>query len=109
VTDGNLELVQAIASWVVTITCVSAIIVLDERRLRGARLEQAWPSVSRDAAIFAMFNVPFGLLFLPLVHFWRTRRSASGVLFGLAWGVSLVEASICAQLAAVAAVDWLGL
>jgi hypothetical protein len=109
VTDGDLELVQAVVSWAVTLTSVCVIVVLDERRLRGVRLQRAWPPVSHDAAIFTMVNVPFGLLLVPLVHFVRTRRNASGLLFGLAWAMALVGANLCAQVLAEAAVDRLGL
>lgn len=108
-TEGNFELVQVLVSWAVTLPGVSAIIVLDERRLRGPRLERAWSPVSRDAAIFAAWQLGLLLFFVPLVHFVRTRRSLSGLLFGLGWLAVLLDADLCAQLAAGAAVDWLGL
>jgi hypothetical protein len=109
VTDGNFELVQVLVTWVVTLPGVAAILVLDERRLRGVQAERAWPPVSRDAAIFAIWNFPVFLLLVPVVHFVRTRRSAAGALAGLAWVAALVAADYAAQLAAAAAVDSFGL
>ena len=87
--DGVLELG---VSWVVTTALEFLVVVFDERRLRGERLERAWPSQSRDAAIVA-----FGPLAL-LVHFARTRghvRSVRGVA-GLAWGVLLGTLAVLA-------------
>ena len=108
-TDGNLELLQVLASWAVTLPGVTAIVVLDERRLRGARLQRAWPPVSRDAAIFASWQLGLLLFFVPLVHFVRTRRSVSGLFYGMGWLAVLLDAALCAQLAVEAAVDCLGL
>lgn len=34
-TEGNLELLQVLVSWAVLLPGVTAIVVLDERRLRG--------------------------------------------------------------------------
>jgi hypothetical protein len=110
VTDGNFELVQILVSWAVTLPGVTAIVVLDERRLRGLRRDRAWPPVSRDAAIFAMWNLSTLLvLCVPLVHFVRTRRSALGALLGTGWLAVLLAANVAAEFAAAAAVDWLGL
>jgi hypothetical protein len=109
VTNGNLELLQVLVSWAVTLPSVYAILVLDERRLPGRMLARAWPKVSRDAAIFAIWNIPFLLLVVPLVHFIRTRRSVRGLLLGVAWVSAVLVANFAAELATVAAVDWLGL
>jgi hypothetical protein len=109
VTDGDLELLQVIVSWAVTLPSVSALVVLDERRLRGPMLARAWPPVSRDAAIFAMWNIGLPLFLVPLVHFVRTRRSLRGLLLGLGWGAALMAVDVGAELATAAAVDWLGL
>jgi hypothetical protein len=107
VTPGNLELVQVIASWAVTLPAVAAIIVLDERRLRGAELARAWPPPSRDAAIFGLWNLGVHHLCV-LVHFSRTRRNVRGVALGLVWLVAVTAADVGAQFGATAAVDWLG-
>ncbi len=57
-----------------------AILRLDERFTRGddVKRDRGWPPASRMAAI-VVFS-PFCLL----VHFLRTRRSAGGLLLGLA-------------------------
>jgi hypothetical protein len=110
VTEGNLEFLVSLVSLAVTLPGAAAIIVLDERRLRGVQAARAWPAVSRDAALFLVTQtgLPFLLLLLP-VHFGRTRRSALGVLMGLGWVCALVAADVGAVVAASAAVDWLGL
>jgi hypothetical protein len=108
-TDGNLELLQVLVSWAVTLPGATAILVLDERRLRGVQAERAWPKASRDAALFAVFNFPFLLLVVLPLHFVRTRRSVLGALAGVGWLVALVAADVGAELAAAAAVDSLGL
>ncbi len=54
-----------------------AVVLWDERRLPKEQLERAWPPVSRTLAVVA-----FGPLALP-VHFWRTRRTVSGLFFGV--------------------------
>jgi hypothetical protein len=108
-TDGDLELLEVIVAWAVTIPAVCAIIVVDERRLRGAELQRSWPAVSRDAAIFAMFNVPFGVFAIPLVHFLRTRRNVRGLLLGVAWAAAMVIGDVAAETGTAAAVGWLGL
>jgi len=108
VTDGDLELVEIVASWVVTLPAVIAIIVGDERRLRGEELGRAWPPSSRDAAIFGLWNMGVHPLCV-LVHFARTRRSVRGVLLGLGWLAAVVAAGVGAELAAAALVGWAGL
>jgi hypothetical protein len=62
----------------------------DERRLGEELLRRAWPPASFWCAVVA-----FGLLCLP-VHFTRTRRSAKGLLLGIAWslGVALVQVGL---------------
>lgn len=107
-TPGNLELVQVVVSWSATLPAVAAIIVRDERRLKGVQLERAWPPVSRDAAIFATWN--FGVHHLCLLlHFARTRRSFFGVLLGIGWLVAVAGIDAGAQIGTEAAIDWLGL
>jgi len=103
VTRGNLELVEILASWSVTLPAVVTIIVRDERHLTGPRLERAWPPQSRDAAIFGLWLMGVHPLCV-FVHFVRTRRSIGGVLLGL-WWLAVV---IAGDLAATAAVEGLG-
>jgi hypothetical protein len=109
VTPGNLELLEVLVSWAVVLPGGAAVLVLDERRLRGPQLARAWPVGSRDAALFAVFNFPVLLLVVLPLHFWRTRRSLLGTLAGVGWVAALVAVDVGAQLALGAAVDWLGL
>jgi hypothetical protein len=108
VKEGDVEVFQILGSWAVTLPAVAWIIVRDERRLRGKQLEHAWPPVSRDAAIYALWN--FGVHHLSVViHFVRTRRSLLGLGIGCAWLAAVVAADIAAQTAVAYAIDWLGL
>jgi hypothetical protein len=109
VTDGNLELLQVLASWAVLLPGATAVLVVDERRLRGVQASRAWPGVSRDAAIFGIFNFPLLLLVVLPLHFVRTRRTFVSFLVGVGWIAALVAADIGAQLATSVAVDALGL
>lgn len=107
-TSGNLELVQILASWAVTLPATAAIIVTDERRLRGEELERAWPPQSRDAAVFGLWL--FGIHHVSvLVHFVKTRWSLAGVALGLRCLLALNLLDDCAQIGAAVTVDWLGL
>jgi hypothetical protein len=107
-TRGNLELVQILASWAVTLPAVAMIISHDERRLTPELLERAWPPQSRDAAIFGLWNLGVHPLCV-LIHFARTRRSVLGILVGLSWLllILIVDAGV-EQMTAVA-IDWLSL
>jgi hypothetical protein len=107
-TEGNLEFVQVLVSMVVTLPAVVLVIIADERRLGEEALARAWPPVSRDAAIFSLFNLGVHPLCV-LIHFARTRRTVVGTLLGLAWlaGILLVDAG--AQTGVVAAIKLLRL
>ena len=107
-TPGNLEFVQVVVSMAVTLPSVVAIIVLDERRLRGVERDRAWPPQSRDAAIFGLWNVGAHPLCL-LVHFIRTRRSLLGIALGVGWLVAVAAVDAGAQLAVLQLIDWTGL
>jgi hypothetical protein len=107
VTDGNLEFVQILASWAVIAPTVFAVILRDEKKLDGPARERAWPPVSRDAAVLAMWLLGFApimLLAFFLVHFGRT-RGVSGLWLGFGWALATTAASVLAQLAAAAVVD----
>jgi hypothetical protein len=106
VTPGNLELLQIVVSWAVTLPAVAAIIVHDERRLVGERRDRAWPAVSRDAAIFALWNLGVPHLCV-LVHFGRTRRGLAGFAIGLAALAAVVALDVGAQLGTAQVVEWL--
>jgi hypothetical protein len=107
-TDGNLELVQVIVSWIVTLPAIVIVIRSDERRLRAEALARAWPPQSRDAAIFGLWNLgvhPFCVL----IHFVRTRGFFVGTDMGLAWLAAILLASAGAQSGVALAIDRLGL
>jgi len=108
VTEGNIEFVQILVGWAVTLPAVVTIIVRDERHLRGQRLERAWPSQSRDAAIFGLWLMGVHPVCL-LVHFARTRRTTMGVLQGLGWLLLVSVGALGAELGAAIAIDGLGL
>ena len=107
-TAGNLELVQVIVSWIVTLPAVILVIRGDERRLRAEALARAWPPQSRDAAIFGLWNLGVHPLCV-LIRFARTRRSILGTGLGLAWVVAILLVDAGAQSGVAAAIDWLGL
>lgn len=105
---GNVELVQVVVSMAVTLPSVVAIIVFDERRLRGVELDRAWPTVSRDAAIFGLWNLGVHPLCL-FVHFIRTRRSFAGAGLAFLWLAAVVAVDAGAQWAVLQLIDWTGL
>jgi hypothetical protein len=107
-TDGNLELVQVIVSWVVTLPAVVLVITADERRLKGEALARAWPPQSRDAAIFGLWNMGVHPLCV-LIHFARTRRTLLGTGLGLVWLVAIMLADAGVQTGVAAAIERLGL
>jgi hypothetical protein len=107
-TDGNLELVQVIVSWVVTLPAVVLVIRADERRLRGEALRRAWPPQSRDAAIFGLWNLGVHPLCV-LIHFARTRRTVLGTGLGLLWVTAILLADAGIQSGVAAAIERLGL
>ncbi len=105
---GNLELLQVVASWMVTLPAVAAIIVHDERRLTGEALARAWPPQSRDAAIFGLWLLGMHSLAV-VIHSAKTRRSLAGFALGLRYLLAVALLDDCAQMGAAYAVDWLGL
>jgi hypothetical protein len=76
------DAIVVILSFTLGIAIPAWIIRFDMRRLSGERLERAWPDVSLWASVVA-----FGPLCIP-VHFWKTRRSALGLLLGCAWCIA---------------------
>jgi hypothetical protein len=110
-TSGNLELVQILASWAASAPVLVAVVRLDERRLSPFALARAWPTVSRDAAVFALwmfgFHPAFVLAFF-LTHFMRTRALLRGALLGTAWTLAVVAVDVGAQWTAATTVEWLG-
>ena len=108
--EGNVEFVQVVCEMLVVPAVVATIVRVDERRLKGERLERAWPPVSRDTVVFATWQ--FGILFgcpALLVWFVRTRRSVFGVMQGLAAAGLLFAAALVSALVPEAVIDWLGL
>ncbi len=82
-TPGNEEFVEVCVTLVVPLAIVVPLLRIDERRLKPAQLERAWPPVSRDAAVFA----PWLLLGMPQlclpVHAVKTRGWLVGLVPGL--------------------------
>jgi hypothetical protein len=105
---GNLELLQVVASWTVTLPAVAAIVGPDERRLTGEALARAWPAQSRDAAIFGLWLLGVHPLAV-FIHSAKTRRSLAGLALGLRYLLAVTLLDNCAQIGATLAVDWLGL
>jgi hypothetical protein len=101
-----MEVVDALVSWAVTLPAAAAIIVRDERRLKGERLSRAWPPVSRDAALFLWY---FGFPLCVVVHFWKTRRSLRGTLLGFAWMAAILVLDEGAERGIGAVIGGLGL
>ena len=110
-TDGNFELIEILVWWAVMAPVTRAVVVRDEKRLSRDALERAWPPVSRDAAWLALWLVgffPVYLLAFFVVHFGRTRRSALGVVLGVAWSVGAIAAAYAVEAGVAALVDALG-
>lgn len=109
-TPGNVELVQVVASWAVTVPAYAAVLVFDERSLSDEQLAQSWPPASRDAAIFGSWLVGtiYGCVGV-FVHFVLTRRSVRGALAGLVLAACLLLLDLGAEVGVAAAIDWLGM
>ena len=73
------DVAEIVVPWTFLTLALFALVDWDESRMSPASFRRAWPPASRTLAL-----VYFGLLSVP-VHFWRTRRSALGVLEGLGW------------------------
>jgi len=96
-TEGNLELLEILAYWTVAIPAATAVLIRDERRLSPEQVARAWPTISRDAAIFAMWLLGFNpacVLVLFAVHFVRTRGFARGLGRALLWACAVVGPAI---------------
>ena len=100
------QVIELVLSLVVTNALAFAVVIVDERRLSHERLERAWPTTSRNAAIVA-----FGPLALPF-HFARTRgdwRSARGIALRIMAFVLGLSASLAVSLVSglvVTALAW---
>jgi hypothetical protein len=70
------EVAPLLASWVVSIVLLFALLRWDESQLAPEQLARAWPPATRTLAIvyFSAFSLP--------VHGWRTRRSWAGLFRG---------------------------
>ncbi len=75
-----VELASLLIPWAFYLALMFTIVLADEDQLAPPEQDRAWPVATRAAAL-----VYFGAFALP-VHFWRTRRSAYGLVLGLAWG-----------------------
>ena len=77
------EVAPLLASWVVSVVLLFALLRWDESRLLPEQLARAWPPATRTLAL-----VYFGVVSLP-VHFGRTRRTLLGVLQGVLWAAGI--------------------
>jgi hypothetical protein len=80
------EVVEIIVAWIGLPSLAYRLVLWDESRLRGERLERAWPRKSRVAAVVGLSIVfwPMASLVALIIHFGRTRRSIAGVALGFA-------------------------
>jgi hypothetical protein len=78
------DVLELIVPWTITTTLLFALLRFDERRLRGAAAERAWPTATRMSAIFG-----FAIFAMP-IHCARTRRSAAGVVLGILLSVAIL-------------------
>jgi hypothetical protein len=77
------DVAEILVPWAVVTLALFTLFAWDESRLTTEQLDRAWPPATKTLAV-----VYFGALGVPvLVHFWRTRRSVTGVLAGLVAGV----------------------
>jgi hypothetical protein len=76
------DVAAIVVPWAFLTLALFALLDWDESRLAREPRDRAWPPATRTLAL-----VYFGLLSLP-VHFWRTRRTALGVLLGFAWAAA---------------------
>lgn len=98
-TEGNLQVLEILAYWLVEGPAAAAVVVRDERRLRPDRAARAWPAVSRDAAIFNLWLLgfhPAAMLVFFATHFVRTRGLGSGLARALGWEVAVVGLGLAA-------------
>lgn len=65
--NSRVQALEILLSWGVTTALLFLVVLTDERRMSGERLENAWPVASRN-----LFLVWLGILALPF-HFARTR------------------------------------
>lgn len=108
-TPGNEEFVEVCVTLVLSLVIVVPLLRLDERHLKPAQLERAWPPVSRDAALFATWL----LLGMPqiclLVHAVKTRGWLWGLVPGLFFGFIVTVVIGLAGTGLVTALEALGL
>jgi hypothetical protein len=74
----------AILFGIVNIVVPYLITRFDRRRIGPEMLERAWNGPSWACAVYF-----FGPLCLP-AHFWVTRRTARGFLYGVGWTIGIV-------------------
>jgi hypothetical protein len=110
VRPGNVELVQVVTSMTVCTGGIAAILRLDERWVRRIGRPAAWLPVTRDAAVFGtfLFSWLYGGPAL-VIHFVKSRGWLVGAALGVLMAALLVATDVGAQIAAEAAIDWLGL
>jgi hypothetical protein len=87
VEDGTLDALEILVAMAIKIPTGLMLLTWDEKRLaRRApdQLARAWPPATRLSAMVLFPEIAL------ILHFWRTRRSAVGVLVGVLWSVGFV-------------------
>ncbi len=85
--DGTLDALELVVAMAIKIPAGLMLLTWDENRLAARapeKLARAWPPATRLSAMVLFPEIAL------VLHFWRTRRSAVGVLLGLLWSVGYV-------------------
>jgi hypothetical protein len=109
VIPGNVEFVQVLCSMTVETGGVAAFLYADRRIRPGHRRARRWLPATTEAAVLGAFL--FGPLYggpALIIHFAKS-RGALGLALGVLCAVTVVAFDVAAQVAATAAIDWLGL
>jgi hypothetical protein len=110
VTPGNVEFVQVVVSMTSCTGTIAAILHVDGRRFAARRGEHTWLPATIEGAVLGtfLFSWLYGCPAL-LIHFTKSRWSLGGLGLGAFWAAVLFGADLGAQIAALGAIDWLGL
>jgi hypothetical protein len=105
-----VEFCQVVTVMVVSPLAVAAVLLVDERRLRGEKLARAWLPATRDATIYGASQVSplYGCVGL-IVHFTKTRASLAGFGLGALWALAVFYVDVASTAVTAWVIDWLGL
>jgi hypothetical protein len=98
-----LEVVEIVTYAALTTWLFWVLLKADEHHLPPEQLARAWTTTSKLAVIgCALLGVGFFFHLGVVVHFVRTRRSARGLLLGIAWAAALFGVGI----GVISLIDW---